>query len=73
MYFTRFKDGKVIKDSHRIEMKSVRGKENELKLFLTVNEAGMSDTGEYSVTAKNTEGEALDSAAITIKSKLLYN
>lgn len=50
-------------------MASVKGEENELKLFLRLNEAELLDSGEYSVIARNSEGEATNSAIVTVKSK----
>lgn len=73
MHFNRLKDRRTVKDGYPIEIKSAKGKENEMKLFLTLNEAEITDSGEYSVTAKNSEGEASNSATLTVKSKHLYD
>lgn len=64
----RLKDGREVAIGHRIQSDSSKGKENELNLSLFISDADMTDTGEYKVIAKNSEGQATIAARLTVNS-----
>ena len=65
----RIKNGKTLTDGSRIKIDSVKEEENEVKVSLKLNEAEMSDAGQYTVIARNSEGEATNSATLTVIGK----
>lgn len=66
---SRLKDGKVLKENPRINVAQVNGKGNDMKLYLTISETELDDSGRFDVIAKNSEGEASESSRLTVKRK----
>lgn len=66
--FGRIKDGKELPENPRIKRDAIKGKD-EVKLFLTIIGAEIEDSGEFEVLARNSEGEAIDSARLSVKSE----
>jgi len=71
MYLIRFKEGMELRESSRIKIVSARGGENEMKLSFTLTDAVLSDSGQFVVRAKNSEGEASCSASLTVTGERL--
>lgn len=59
----------MLRESPRINRAQVKGKGNEIKLYLTISETELDDSGRFEVIARNSEGEASDSSRLTVKRK----
>lgn len=62
------KDKKALPENPRIKRDAINGKD-VVKLVLTISGAEMEDSGDFEVLAKNSEGEAINSAKLAVKSK----
>lgn len=67
----RSKDGKEVVESAGVRLGAANESKDEVKLNLTISGAELTDCGEFKVTARNSEGQATDSARLTVKSKFV--
>ena len=66
----RLKDGRELKESPRIKFDCRTIRDDEVSLSLYLTESEIADVGEFKVVARNSEGEASDSATLTVNSSL---